>query len=111
VADDSADDPTGGLYDRATNRQSNEIINQNSTELAKGLQSAFGKSDRDAEDAQKMAEGGSSGRDRYQAAERNEKKLVAKMRTELATLPPAQAQKLLSTMPAEVKAKVLGQDQ
>jgi hypothetical protein len=109
ATDDSVDDPTAGLIDKARYRQSNERLNQNTTQLAKGLQSAFGKSDRDAEDAQKMAEGGGSGRDRYQAAERNEKKLITNIRTELSTLPPAQVQQVLSTLPASVKAKVLGQ--
>lgn len=108
VQDDTTDDPTTGLYDRATNRQSVEGLNQNTTALAKGLQSAFGKSDRDAEDALQMATGGGSGRDRYQAAERAEEKLIGNLRTELATLPPEHQQQMLNTLPPQVAARVLG---
>jgi hypothetical protein len=109
VQGDAYDDPTRGLLDKVGNSQSNENINQNTTVLAKGVQSAFGKSDRDAADAEKMAAGGGSGRDRYQAAERIEKRLVGSIRTELTTLPPVQQKQLLDTLPADVRARVLGQ--
>lgn len=109
VVGDAYDDPTQGVVDRVGHSQSNENINQNTTTLAKGVQGAFGKSDRDAADAEKMAAGGGSGRDRYQAASRIEERLVDSVRTELATLPPVQQQQLLSTMPANVRARILAE--
>lgn len=109
VSGDAYDDPTGGLVDKARNREGNELLKQQTMEMSKGLQVAFGKSDRDAEDALKLAAGGGSGRDRYKAAERTKAKVVQGLRTELATLPPAQQQTLLSTLPPDVKKAVLGQ--
>jgi hypothetical protein len=107
VVGDRLDDPTAGVIDRAANVESNEEIKQSTVALAKGLQSAFGKTDRDAADAEAMATGGGSGRDRYKAAERAEDKLVGNLRTELSTLPPQQQQQILSTLPEDVVKKVL----
>lgn len=109
VTQDATDDPTAGLYDRATQSHSNELLNQNTTALAKGVQSAFGKSDRDAADAQAMATGGGSGRDRLEAAARLKGKLIRQARTDLSTMTPAQQKALLSTYPADVAAEILGQ--
>lgn len=104
VVGDVVDDPTTGAYDRATNIKSNEALSQNTEALAKGLQAAYGKSDRDAEDALKRAEGGGSGNARYSAAVKAQNKVLRDIKAELITLPPEQQAQLISTLPPEAQA-------
>ena len=102
-----SDDPTAGVADRLFNQESNEKLNQATVTMAKGMQK--GQSDADAEDARQRAIGGGSWRDRVQAAERGQRDMIGKLRTEIATLPDTQKVQILQQLPPAVRAKVLAQ--
>lgn len=105
VGGNATDDPTSGLVDRVLNQEGNELLNQATITMAKGMQK--GQSDADAADAVKRAQGGGSGRDRLQAAQRGQQEIANKLRVELSTLPDAQKVQILQQMPPAVRAKVL----
>lgn len=107
------DDPLSGPFDRVkrvvssdASRKASEL-DQATVALAKGVQSAFGKSDRDAEDALQMASGGGSAAERSRAADSLRVRAVQQARQTLAGLPPAQQQAMLSAMPPEARAAIL----
>ena len=109
------DDPLAGPIDRAARVLSSDAerqaveLDQATTALAKGIQSAFGKSDRDAEDALQMASGGGSSAARARAADSLRQRAVQQARQQLAGLPPEQQRQQLAAMPPEARAAILGQ--
>lgn len=108
------DDPLSGPFDRVKRLVSGDAqrqatqLEQSTVALAKGVQSAFGKSDRDAQDALDMATGGGSSAARARAAEALKMRAVQQARQQLAGLPPAQQQQQLDAMPPEARKAILG---
>jgi hypothetical protein len=108
VAADTFDDPATGAVDRVKNYSSNKDLNRNTDQLAAAYQAARGKSDKDADLAQKDAIGSGSGSDRTKAAAEGVEKFAAGIRAELVTLPPGKREEILGQMDPSVRAVVEG---
>ena len=113
------DDPVSGPYDYVAEgasalvggerKKTNDALRADTIEMAKGMQEAFGKSDRDAEDAERMARGGGTGADRLRAARAARDKAVRSVQEQLSNMSPEQQRARLSSMPESVRREVLGQ--
>jgi hypothetical protein len=109
------DDPLAGPIDRAVRLVSGDAereaseLEQATVALAKGVQTAFGKSDRDAEDALQMASGGGTSAARLRAADSLQTRAVEQARQTLAGLPPDQQKAMISAMPPEARKAILGE--
>jgi hypothetical protein len=109
------DDPVSGPVDWVKQKlytddaRAASELDSNTQVLAKGIQAAFGASDRDAKDAYDMATGGGSGADRLRSARSLRERAIQTVRQQLAALPPAQQQQQLAAMPPEARAAILGQ--
>lgn len=118
--DNTIDDPLSGGLDAAKQlgedvfgkgeiKKANDALQADTVALAKGMQSAFGKSDRDAEDAERMATGKASAGDRMRAAEAAEARALRGLTRQLSALPPDQQRKQLEQLPENIRKKVLNQ--
>lgn len=107
VTGDVYDDPQGGPID-LLDMSKNADLRRDTLRLASGYQAARGKSDKDAELAEKDATGNGSGRDRYNSAKSAVKSFARKAKQELITLPPNKQAELLAGMSPEARDAITG---
>jgi hypothetical protein len=106
VATDDTDDPRSGAYDAVTKnipgtetRRTGQDLDLDTEQLARGAQLVLGKSDNDANLAERQAKGiGGSGRERFQSADRLEKKAVSKLKLHVSGMTPAQRRAWLGSL-------------
>jgi len=108
------DDPRSGPLDAITKnipgtdtRKRGQDLDQATFSLARGAQQFLGKSDNDANLAEKQARGlGGSGRERIQAAERLKQKAISKAKIELSAMTPDQRAAFLQALAPDQRAMV-----
>jgi hypothetical protein len=106
VATDDTDDPRSGAFDYVTKnipgtetRRTGQDLDLDTEQLARGAQQFLGKSDNDATLAEKQAKGiGGSGRERFQSADRLEKKAVSKIKLHVSGMTPPQRKAWLNSL-------------
>lgn len=106
VATDDTDDPRSGAFDYVTKnipgtetRRTGQDLDLDTEQLARGAQQFLGKSDNDATLAEKQAKGiGGSGRERFQSADRLEKKAVSKIKLHVSGMTPQQRRAWLNSL-------------
>lgn len=109
VAEDDTDDPRAGAYDYVTKnipgtetRRTGQDLDLDTEQLARGAQQFLGKSDNDANLAERQAKGlGGSGRERYQSADRLESKAVRQIKLKVSSMTPDQRRAWLKSLPPD----------
>ncbi len=113
-ADSDADDPRAGAYDYLTknipgteSRRLGQDLDQDTFQLARGAQQFLGKSDNDANLAERQAAGlGASGRERVGGARRLRDKAVPTLQDQLASMTPEQQAAFLEALPPDRRQKI-----
>lgn len=95
------DDPTYGVVDSWPGKEKNRL-DEESAKLAAGYQAGRGKSDTDAELAEKDAIGNGSFNARRRGAQAGKDKFATGIAGEISTLPPAQQETILNSLDPEV---------
>lgn len=118
--DTTFDDPLAGPLDKLNEaaasafgnprKPANDSLRADTFEMARGLQLAYGKSDNDAIMANDQAAGSATGADRLRAAQSTKQRAINNIRTELGSLPPAQQQKVLSSLPPDVQRAIRSEE-
>lgn len=106
VAEDDTDDPRAGAYDYVSKnipgtetRRTGQDLDLDTEQLARGAQQFLGKSDNDAALADRQAKGlGGSGRERFQSADRLEKKAVARAKLAVSGMTPMQRRAWINSL-------------
>lgn len=117
-ADNTVDNPLAGGWDYLARgasslvgdgdrKRADDQLAADTSMLARGIQTDLGKSDNDARLADEAAVGTGSAADRLRAARDTRERAIPKLRSELATMPPADQKKFFDSLPPNVQDAIM----